>query len=331
MNRASFVGEHDDWESPSIRTTCRRCWRPVLDAHLNGQSPTFVDEGADTLQGRRYKWLLFRGLVVERDEDGTALRMIGTHSDDGRSAGPRGTNRRPQPQRQTSWRSAPRICRRQRGGRGGQRGQVGLPANMSHELRTPMRHPQLRPARESRVATAGIEKLRAISTASGQRRPPDHAGRRSARSPSSRPARWCSIAGSPHLDVVARDVVSEFRRSFSPGIRIVLEDVANDGRMVCRSVSATTRGSVMAVRKPAVQCGQVHARGRTIHVRLGSGSFPDGRQAVVLGVSDEGAGIPPDELNSVFDKFVQSSRTPEPVPAEQDSGWQFVVKSSSPP
>jgi len=29
----------------------------------------------------------------------------------------------------------------------------------------------------------------------------------------------------------------------------------------------------------------------------------------VLGVSDEGVGIPPDELNSVFDKFVQSSRT----------------------
>jgi len=28
-----------------------------------------------------------------------------------------------------------------------------------------------------------------------------------------------------------------------------------------------------------------------------------------LGVSDEGVGIPPDELNSVFDKFVQSSRT----------------------
>jgi hypothetical protein len=29
----------------------------------------------------RYKWILVRGLVVERAEDGRPLRMIGTHTD----------------------------------------------------------------------------------------------------------------------------------------------------------------------------------------------------------------------------------------------------------
>ena len=49
--------------------------------------------------------------------------------------------------------------------------------------------------------------------------------------------------------------------------------------------------------------------GRIIHVRVEAGTLPDGRPAVVIGVSDEGIGIPPDELHTVFDKFVQSSRT----------------------
>jgi signal transduction histidine kinase len=37
--------------------------------------------------------------------------------------------------------------------------------------------------------------------------------------------------------------------------------------------------------------------------------LPDARPALVLGVSDEGVGIPASELELVFDKFVQSSRT----------------------
>ena len=49
--------------------------------------------------------------------------------------------------------------------------------------------------------------------------------------------------------------------------------------------------------------------GRTIRVRLGKGMLPDARPALVLGVSDEGVGIPASELELVFDKFVQSSRT----------------------
>nr|MBP6801975.1 hypothetical protein [Zoogloea sp.] len=46
-----------------------------------------------------------------------------------------------------------------------------------------------------------------------------------------------------------------------------------------------------------------------IHVRITDGMAGGGAAALRLVVSDEGVGIPPDELLCVFDKFVQSSRT----------------------
>lgn len=42
---------------------------------------------------------------------------------------------------------------------------------------------------------------------------------------------------------------------------------------------------------------------------LGTTRMSDGTAALRMSVSDEGVGIPAGELESVFDKFVQSSRT----------------------
>ena len=57
--------------------------------------------------------------------------------------------------------------------------------------------------------------------------------------------------------------------------------------------------------------------GKTISIFYGEAELPSGRRSVDTGtvpalsitVSDEGVGIPDDELESVFDKFVQSSKT----------------------
>ncbi|MBB4014747.1 PAS domain S-box protein [Niveibacterium umoris] len=54
-------------------------------AHIEGRTPMFSREVRMRCKDGRWKWILDRGKVVERDEHGTALRLIGTHSDISRS------------------------------------------------------------------------------------------------------------------------------------------------------------------------------------------------------------------------------------------------------
>ena len=49
--------------------------------------------------------------------------------------------------------------------------------------------------------------------------------------------------------------------------------------------------------------------GSKISIELSSDRMPDGEQALCCRVSDEGPGIPETELKTVFDKFIQSSKT----------------------
>ncbi len=49
--------------------------------------------------------------------------------------------------------------------------------------------------------------------------------------------------------------------------------------------------------------------GDTIRIRLADGHVPDGSEALCCSVSDNGTGIPESELEAVFGKFVQSSKT----------------------
>jgi signal transduction histidine kinase len=50
-------------------------------------------------------------------------------------------------------------------------------------------------------------------------------------------------------------------------------------------------------------------KGSTILIRLSDGISPLGREAIFCSVADDGTCIPANELESVFDKFVQSSAT----------------------
>ncbi|HEV2609031.1 MAG TPA: CHASE domain-containing protein [Noviherbaspirillum sp.] len=53
----------------------------ILAAHLEGRSPSYASEHRLLCKDGSWKWVLSRGMVVSRDRDGNALRMIGTHSD----------------------------------------------------------------------------------------------------------------------------------------------------------------------------------------------------------------------------------------------------------
>ena len=52
-----------------------------VQACLDGKTAVYVSEHRIRCKDGSYKWVLDRGMVVSRDRDGRALRMIGTHSD----------------------------------------------------------------------------------------------------------------------------------------------------------------------------------------------------------------------------------------------------------
>ncbi len=53
----------------------------AVQAHLEGDTPTYSSEHRVRHKNGEYRWMLDRGLVVARDADGRALRVIGTHTD----------------------------------------------------------------------------------------------------------------------------------------------------------------------------------------------------------------------------------------------------------
>jgi len=52
-----------------------------LNRHLTGLSPIYSSEHRFRCKDGSYKWILDRGKIIQRDEKGNPLRMIGTHAD----------------------------------------------------------------------------------------------------------------------------------------------------------------------------------------------------------------------------------------------------------
>ena len=61
----------EDWERIQVK----------LQKHFDGQTPVYGSEHRLRTRDGSYKWLLDRGKVINRDEEGKVLRVIGTHTD----------------------------------------------------------------------------------------------------------------------------------------------------------------------------------------------------------------------------------------------------------
>ena len=70
----------DEWEERVHPEDLDKTLALVQDC-LDGRTAVYASEHRVGCKDGSYKWILDRGMVVSRDQDGKALRMIGTHTD----------------------------------------------------------------------------------------------------------------------------------------------------------------------------------------------------------------------------------------------------------
>ncbi|MFO8155879.1 MAG: PAS domain-containing protein [Thiohalospira sp.] len=70
----------DEWKSRVHPDDLDHCLAD-LDRHFRGETATYENEHRVRCKDGSYKWILDRGRVVQRDDDGQPLRVIGSHTD----------------------------------------------------------------------------------------------------------------------------------------------------------------------------------------------------------------------------------------------------------
>lgn len=70
----------DEWNTRIHPDDREQCYAD-LNRHLNGETSIYQNEHRVRCKNGSYKWILDRGKVVERDQAGQPLRVIGTHAD----------------------------------------------------------------------------------------------------------------------------------------------------------------------------------------------------------------------------------------------------------
>ncbi len=70
----------DEWDKRVHPDDKERCYAD-LERHLNGETPFYENEHRLKCKDGTYKWILDRGMILSRTEEGKPLRFIGTHTD----------------------------------------------------------------------------------------------------------------------------------------------------------------------------------------------------------------------------------------------------------
>ena len=107
------------------------------------------------------------------------------------------------------------------------------------------------------------------------------------------------------VDALARTAIGELSElAAAKGVRLELEAPSGESGALCDGERV-----LQLFRNLIGNAIKFSPDGGTIRVRLVAAIGADGHPALAVTVSDEGVGIPDEELESVFDKFVQSSAT----------------------
>ncbi|KIM09910.1 MAG: hypothetical protein KU29_01265 [Sulfurovum sp. FS06-10] len=75
-----ILPRHEEWEK-RIHPEDREKVRIILAEYFEGKRTVYEAEFRMRCKDNQYKWILSRGIVVERSGEGNPLRMIGTHTD----------------------------------------------------------------------------------------------------------------------------------------------------------------------------------------------------------------------------------------------------------
>ena len=245
-------------------------------AHLQGRTPFYSSEHRMRCADGNWIWVLSRGMVVKRDEQGRALRMIGIHTDI------------------TERREAEALRRQRDRAETADRAKSELMSRISHELRTPLN------------AVLGFAQLLELETAAS----PRHQGwaRHVIDSGRHLLALVDDVLDLTHaqavhfrLELVAVDLESAFADSWS-----MLAQRAQEGGLVLERPAHPIMLSVLADAKRLRQvlsnllsnAIKYNRPGGRVHFSAhGSGD------EVVFEVADSGAGIAAEYLPRVFQPF----------------------------
>lgn len=75
------IGDNlEEWSKRVHPEDIKQC-NADLSKHMRGETPVYLNEHRLLCKDGKYKWILDRGKVIERDSDGKPLRIIGTHND----------------------------------------------------------------------------------------------------------------------------------------------------------------------------------------------------------------------------------------------------------
>ncbi|MDB5799367.1 MAG: sensor histidine kinase [Rhodocyclales bacterium] len=288
----------------------------ALDVHLSGRVPIYICELRQMRKDGTYMWLLDRGRVVEHSADGKPLRMIGIYTDITHHKDAEEELRRHRDsledmvEEQTT-----HLIQAKKEAERANAAKSQFLANMSHELRTPMhavlsfaRLGEEKAAKPQPSSTEAPDKLRTYF-------------QRIRESGDRLLGLLNDLLDLSKLEsgrmvlriqrVLFESVVEEALREFEASLLAKRLNATLHNEACDTLVMADDTRLAQVVRNLLSNAIKFSPEGSniTLTFRPFTQTEAGAERGVELIVADEGIGIPAGELESVFDKFVQSSKT----------------------